>query len=188
MADTRLFETERLILGPFEPVDLPALHEHLNHPDLAGRRYLPWQFPEDLPLTDKQIEGIYDRWSGEERTLHLAVRSREGLVLIGHAELEWDWDPHCPYLALVIAPPCQRQGYGSEALHCLLRYLFENTSAHNVTGWVADWNQPALDFAQKHGFQLCGRSRREGMRMGAYYDGMLFDILRPEWRARQAGG
>lgn len=188
MADTRLFETEHLILRPFEHADLQALQEHLNHPELAGRRYIPWQFPEDLPLTDKQIEGIFDRWIVEERALHLAVRLREGQALIGHAELEWDWDPHCPYLALVIAPPYQRQGYGSEALYCLMRYLFENTLAHNVTGWVADWNQPALDFAQKHGFQLCGRSRREGMRMGAYYDGILFDILRPEWRARQAGG
>jgi RimJ/RimL family protein N-acetyltransferase len=69
----------------------------------------------------------------------------------------------------------------------LLHYLFENTPAHNVSGWLADWNQAARGFAQKHGFRESGRSRREGIRQGAYYDGILVNILRPEWEAGQEG-
>jgi RimJ/RimL family protein N-acetyltransferase len=50
---------------------------------------------------------------------------------------------------------------------------------------MADWNQAGRAFARKHGFQESGRSRREGIRQGKYFDGILVGILRPEWIAKQ---
>jgi RimJ/RimL family protein N-acetyltransferase len=175
------FETERLRLRPFEPGDLPALQAILNHPDLLGRRYLPWEFPEDLPLSSAQVEAVYKKWSEGERQVHLAVQLKESQAPIGYAEVEWEWDPHCPFLTEVISPPHWRQYYGSEVLRLLLGYLFGSTPAYNVTGWIPEWNQAGLEFAQRNGFQECGRSRREGLRDGVYYDAVLVDILRPEW-------
>ena len=187
MPDSFLFQTERIFLRPFEPADLPALQAYLNHPELAGRRYIPWSFPEDLPLSAKQAEGIYNKWCEGENVSHLAVISQDKQEIIGHTELDWGWDPHCPFVAVLIAPSHQRQGYGSEVLRLLLRHLFENTPAHNVHSWMADWNQAARRFAQEHGFRESGRSRHEGLRQGKYFDAVLVDILRPEWQASQGG-
>jgi RimJ/RimL family protein N-acetyltransferase len=175
------FETEHLYLRPFEPDDLPALEALLNHPDLYGTRYIPWEFPEDLPLSSGQVEAIYKRWSEGEKQVHLAVVLQTSRELVGYSEVEWEWDPHCPFLAIVISPLHRRSGYGSEVLNLLLGYLFGSTPAHNVTGWIPDWNHPGLAFARRNGFQDCGRSRREGLRNGAYYDAVLVDLLRPEW-------
>ena len=182
MPDSFLFQTVRIFLRPFEPGDLPALQAYLNHPELAGRRYIPWSFPEELPLSTKQVEGIYNKWCEGENESHLAVVSQDKQELIGHTQLDWDWDPHCPFVAVLIAPSHQRQGYGSEVLRLLLRYLFENTPAHNVHSWMADWNQAARRFAQEHGFRESGRSRHEGLRQGRYFDAVLVDILHPEWQ------
>ena len=33
-----LFQTERIVLRPFEQEDLPALIAYLNHPELEGSR------------------------------------------------------------------------------------------------------------------------------------------------------
>jgi RimJ/RimL family protein N-acetyltransferase len=182
MPDPFTFQTQRLILRPFESEDLPALKACLNHPALTGRRYLPWGIPEDLPLSSGQVEDILQKWAGADREAHLAIVLRADETIIGHALFEWDWDPHCPFITVVVDPAYHRRGFGSETLRLLLRYLFENTPAYSVSGWMADWNQSARLFAREHGFHEGGCSRREGLRLGAYYDEILVDLLRPEWQ------
>jgi RimJ/RimL family protein N-acetyltransferase len=180
------FHSDRLALRPFEPEDVPALSAYLNRPDLAGRRYVPWDTPELAPLSRRQVEEIYQKWSQREKGLLLAIVRRESGDPIGHAECDWEWDPHCPSMSVVIAPVHQRQGYGSEALALLLNYTFAYLPAHVVTAWMADWNQPARQFAARHGFREAGRMRRVGMRQGRYFDLVVADLLRSEWAAAQS--
>ena len=178
------FQTEQIKLRPFEPDDASALQAYLNHPKLSGRRYIPRGFPEEVPLSKNQVEEIIKKWGEEKNEAHLAIVLTDRQDLIGHAELEWDRDPQTPWVSVVIARPYQRQGYGSQVLSLLMDYLFENTAAHNVSSWISDWNRAARSFTKKHGFRESGRSRREGFRQGAYYDSVLVDILRPEYKAR----
>lgn len=178
------FQSERLVLRAIEPEDIPTLHTYLNHPDLNGRRYLPGHFPEDLPLSKKQVEKAYERLSQEEDGFHLAVTLRESQKMIGHASCDWGWDPYCPGVSLVISPSRHRQGYGSEVLEILLGYLFDRTLAHNVSMWLADWNNAGRDFAKKNGFQEIGRWRRAGKLNGVFFDTIVVDLLRPEWVKR----
>ena len=88
---------------------------------------------------------------------------RGTLELVGHAECSWGWDPHCPQITVAIDPARQGAGYGAEVLKTLLEYLFKNTPAHNVSGWMASWNQAALDFTAAHGFKE-SRKRSSVMR------------------------
>ena len=187
MDETFSFQSGRVALRAFEVGDISALHTYLNHPELAGRRYIPWGFPGEVPLSKKQVEGIFEEWSKKEDGFILAAILRDSQDLIGHVECEWEWDPRTPGVSVVIAPEHQRQGYGSEVLHILLNYLFGQSPAHNVSGWMGDWNQAARQFARKHGFQESGIWRRDGLRNGAYYDGIQVDILRSEWLAREGG-
>jgi RimJ/RimL family protein N-acetyltransferase len=178
------FQTEQIKLRPFEPDDAPALQAYLNHPKLSGRRYIPHGFPEEVPLSLNQVESIIKKWGDGESEAFLAIELSGKGELIGQAEFVWRWDPHSPRVAIVLARPYQRQGYGTLALKLVLEYLFDNTPAHNVYSWIADWNQAGRSFAKKMGFQESGRSRREGFREGAYFDYILVDILRPEYRSR----
>jgi RimJ/RimL family protein N-acetyltransferase len=187
MDETFSFQSGRVALRAFEAQDVPALHTYLKHPELAGRRYIPWGFPGEVPLSQNQVEGVFEAWSKKEDGFVLAAILRDSQDLIGHAECEWEWDPRTPGVSVVIAPEHQRQGYGSEALQILLDYLFGQSPAHNVSGWMGDWNQAARQFARKHGFQESGIWRRDGLRNGAYYDGIQVDILRSEWLAREGG-
>jgi diamine N-acetyltransferase len=176
------FQGKTITLRPFEPDDGPALATYLNHPDLAARRCIPWGFPDVAPLSQQQAQAIIQRWSEGETSLHQAIVRVEDHTLIGHVDCDWEWDPHQPALAVVIAPDCQRQGYGSEALRSILCYLFGYTPAHNVSSWIADWNEAARQFAAHHHFQESGRMRRVGIRQGRTYDLVVADLLRPEWQ------
>jgi RimJ/RimL family protein N-acetyltransferase len=176
------FQGKRVALRPFEPDDVPVLGVVLNHPDLFGRRYIPWPYSDIVPLSAAQVRGIYEEWCKAEKSLPLAVVLSASGDLIGHAECDWRWDPHCPSVSLVIAPPHQRQGLGAEVLHLLVDYLFDTTPAHTISAWIADWNQPARQFVARHSFQEAGRMRRAGIHRGAYFDLVISDILRSEWK------
>ncbi len=178
------FQGQHITLRPFEPEDVSASKIYLNHPDLIGRRYLPWTFSETAPLSHAQVEAVYQKWSEATKSLHLAIVQQETQDLIGHAEFEWNWDPHCPSVAVVIAPTHQRQGYGSEALGLLLAYAFGYTPAHVISARAAEWNRAARAFAEHHGFQESGQMRRAGIRQGAYFDVLVVDMLRSEWQER----
>ncbi len=193
------FVGKTVTLRPFEMDDVKALREYLNHADLMGRRHIPWGFPEFLPLIEPQVHGILERWATEERSVVLAIdahieRQAWGLSgetsqvseLVGHAEFTWGWDPHAPSVSVVIDPEHQRKGYGSEALFLLLQHLFAFTPAHNVSCWIADWNDSALAFAAENGFQEAGRMRRVGLYQGHSFDLIITDILRPEFLRRAA--
>jgi RimJ/RimL family protein N-acetyltransferase len=178
------FQTEQIKLRPFELEDAPVLRAYLNHPKLSGRRYIPRRFPDEVPLSLNQVEAIIKKWGEEEREAHLGVEMSDKGDLIGHVEFEWRWDPQAPWMSVVIARQHQRQGYGTQAANLILEYLFEYTPAHNVSGWMADWNRVGRSFAEKLGFKESGRSRREGFREGSYFDGILVDILRPEYKVK----
>jgi hypothetical protein len=82
------FQGNLIFLRPFEPDDAPALGAYLNHPDLAGRRYIPWTLPEYAPLSPLQVQGIVQEWSKAERALTLAVVHLKSQELTGHAECD----------------------------------------------------------------------------------------------------
>lgn len=183
-----LFHTDTILLRSFEPGDLAGLHIYLNHPELVGRRYLPWGFSNEAPLSSGQVQGVLDAWmKKDEKHLHLAVVSQESALLIGHAEVGGGWDALSGEANVVIDPTYQRRGYGGQVLDLLLRYIFENTPAHTVQVWYSDWNAQAERLAASRGFQPAGGIRWVGMRQGKPYDEKVMDLLRPEWRARQEG-
>jgi RimJ/RimL family protein N-acetyltransferase len=177
------FQTEQIKLRPIEPEDVSALRAYLNHPKLGGRRYLPRGFPGEVPLSTNQVEAIIKKWGDEKREAHLGIELTDKHELVGHAEFEWSWDPMAPWMSVVVARPFQHRGYGTQVAQLIMGYLFENTPAHSISGWMADWNQAGKAFSQKLGFKESGRPRREGFREGAYFDGILVDILRSEYRS-----
>ncbi|MBN1658640.1 MAG: GNAT family N-acetyltransferase [Anaerolineae bacterium] len=183
-----IFRSEQISLRPFEPEDAPDVEVYLNHPDLAGRRYIPDGLPDVVPLSMGQVAEVVRQWQQAERALHLAVVQVSKGEMVGHVSADWGWDPHNPSVSVVIDPTHQRQGYGSTALRLVLRYLFGRTPAHCVTAWIDGWNEAGLAFADHLGFRHAGQMRRVGLRDGHFYDLVVVDLLRREWKGRGGEG
>ncbi|MEN8152196.1 MAG: GNAT family protein [Planctomycetota bacterium] len=181
------FNSDRVGLRALEETDTEALHAYLNHPALLGRRYLPGDVPDLTPLSRAQVAEILEGCAKPKNAFTLGIELRDTGELVGHAGCNWNWDTHCPSVSIAVAPTHQRAGIGSEALRMLLGHLFEDTTAHNVNGWVPGWSEPALAFAKRHGFTECGRVPRAGLRDGVWFEDVMLDILRPEWVAAREG-
>lgn len=182
MPPTPVFETDEILLRPFSPEDAPALYAYLSHPDLAGRRYIPWKFEQTRPIPLQDAEEIIKHWYENKDGFVYAIILKEGDALIGHVKTDWGWDPHMPDAAVVIAPPHQRNGYGTQAITLILDYLYHFTVAHNVSNGIDEWNTPAQEFVRHMGFTQIGKRRQSAYSGGRFYDVLVFDILKPEWK------
>jgi RimJ/RimL family protein N-acetyltransferase len=175
------FRSQSILLRAFESVDTPQLQAYLNDPDLVGRRYVPDGFSDLVPLSTRQVEAIVEQWQKETESWTLAIADANTGELVGHVRADWEWDPHCPSVCVVLAPAGRHRGYGSAALGLAVGYLFLETPAHVVSGWVASWNDPALAFAARNRFRQAGRRPCAAMHGGVFTSDVAFDLLRSEW-------
>lgn len=75
-------------------------------------------------------------------------------------------------------------GYGTEAIHLILHYAFEELNLHRVGLDVIEYNEPAVRLYQKMEFQVEGRRRQAVWRQGQRFDLIDMGILEPEWAQR----
>jgi RimJ/RimL family protein N-acetyltransferase len=73
------------------------------------------------------------------------------------------------------------QGYGSEAVGLLVRYLLMKKGFRRVHLKTLEWNERARRCFEKVGFEECGRSRRGGN------DFILMEFRR-EWEPEEGEG
>ena len=71
------------------------------------------------------------------------------------------------------------QGYGTEAVTCLLDHIFLTTPLRRIYLHTLDWNLRAQRCFEKCGFRAVRKVRRMG------YNFILMEQLRDEWEARQ---
>ena len=87
----------------------------------------------------------------------------------------------------VIHNPAYRgKGYGSEAKHLLLDYLFNTLGLHSVHSWVWGPNTRSQAALRKQGYRDAGRTFWAGTQHGQYTHACLFDFLADEWHEMTA--
>jgi RimJ/RimL family protein N-acetyltransferase len=75
----------------------------------------------------------------------------------------------------------QGKGYGSEAVHLLLRYFFNERRYQKVNAEVYSFNTPSIRFHERLGFTLEGRLRRMVYTGGQFHDALLYGMTREEF-------
>ncbi|MCK4848809.1 MAG: GNAT family N-acetyltransferase, partial [Candidatus Heimdallarchaeota archaeon] len=79
----------------------------------------------------------------------------------------------------------QKKHFGTAALKLGLNYIFNNLPAMQVNCWIIEWNTVGIQFAEKNGFRHSGRMRRAGFFNGEFFDYIVLDMLKTEWRSGQ---
>jgi len=93
-----------------------------------------------------------------------------------------DWKNRRAVLGIVIGEKeYWDNGYGTEAIATLLRFVFQEMNLHRISLRVYTYNQRAIRCYEKCGFKLEGRLRQARFRDGEYYDELIMGILRDEF-------
>ncbi len=117
--------------------------------------------------------------------LRFAIVVRDGDVLIGANGVESiDWIHRTAETESFFHRPDYRgSGYGTEAKHLLLEFVFERLGLHAVRSYVWQPNGRSAAALRKQGYRDAGIFHWDGFKNATPANFLMFDFLATEWRA-----
>ena len=177
--------TSRLFFRRLQRGDVAALCSYRSLPEVA--RYQEWESfgPEDATrLIAEQADmepGVPGTW------LQLAIVDRATETMIGdcglHCRLD---DPRQMELGVTLAPSHQRRGYATEALGCVLDFVFGTLDKHRVSAVTDAENGAAASLFRRLGFRQEAHFVEHRWYKGYWDSEFLFAMLRREWESGRA--
>jgi aminoglycoside 6'-N-acetyltransferase len=164
---------ERVVLRPLCRDDTPTVRAMLAEPEVA-------------------------RWWGEYDDARLERDFFDALCVSAYAiEVDGEWagvimfeevkdpDYKSASIDITLSTAIQGGGFGTDALHTLIRYLINVRGHHRVTIDPAADNARAIHVYEKVGFKPVGIMRAYERRGdGQWHDGLLMDLLAGEFGDR----
>ncbi|PJN22503.1 GNAT family N-acetyltransferase [Kitasatospora sp. CB02891] len=173
--------TGRLVrLRELRESDLPRLTAWWREPGLAIQQVTGPVHPQP----DGRLADMFRAWSQNTGTdLGLSVETLDSEDLAGHVTL-YGATPkdRCATLAIIIGPPHQDRGLGTDVLRTTIRYGFEELGLHRIELTVNGYNTRALAAYRRAGFTEEGRRREAVFRAGSWHDQVQMGVLSTEWR------
>lgn len=185
---TQLFEGPDIVFGPIDHEKDAEIESKWTH-DAEFMRLMELKpvRPMSPAMVRKQYEKI-EKDAEENRNLfYFTIRAKSDDRLIGKAMLEWiEWTNGNGWIHLGIGAADERgKGYGTQALHMLLRFAFAELNLFRVSALVPAYNEAMLAVLRKFNFVEEVRRREAVERDGRFWDLLLFGLLKSEWESQQ---
>ncbi|GAT71185.1 GNAT family N-acetyltransferase [Planomonospora sp. ID91781] len=174
--------TERLLLRPFTPGDLDALHAVQSLPDVT--RYLYWG-PRDREQVREALEVKTGQTAllDEGQALSLAVEVAATGELAGDALLFWHSRVHrSGEIGYVFHPDHHGRGYATEAARALLELAFDGLDLHRVAARLDGRNTASARVLERLGMRREAHLVENEWVKGEWTDELVYAILQRDWR------
>ena len=179
--------SSRLTLRRFGLSDLPAFCRYRSDPRVA--RYQDWESssePEGRLFLKRQMRlhpDVTGTW------FQMAIELAEAGPLIGDLGLHTLADrPGQVEIGFTLAREHQGKGYATEAVACVLDYVFGQLGKHRVIAVTDARNAPAAHVLERVGMRREGHFVENIWFKGEWADEYQYAMLEREWRARRATG
>jgi RimJ/RimL family protein N-acetyltransferase len=144
------FQTKRLTLRRFEESDVATFYAYRSDYDVS--RYQGWQ----ATTLDEARDFITEQQLGQLDTpgkwFQVAIAHRESQTLIGDIGLCLI-DAHSADIGFTLAPNWQGRGFATEAVHALMRSLFQNSTVEILLATVDTRNKKSIALLERLDFK-----------------------------------
>jgi RimJ/RimL family protein N-acetyltransferase len=159
--------------------DLPVFVRWINDPEVT--EFL--QFEPPMSIEDEEI-WFQHMVQSKDRTF--AIETKDGRLIGNIGLMGLDLRNRKTEVGIMIGEKDMwSQGYGTDAMLILLRYLFEEMNINRVGLYADVSNHRALRSYEKCGFSREGVVRQYRFKDGRYLDSVLMSMLQQDWAPRK---
>ena len=173
-----ILESDIVRLRAVEPEDLELLYNWENEE-------INWKQSNTLVpysrYTLKRYIANSHRSLFETGQLRLMIDVASGNKTVGTIDLfDFDHFNMRAGVGILIADPAdRRKGYGSAALECIIRYVFETLSLHQIWCNILEGNEESMNLFLRHGF-VRSAVKKEWVRTdGRFVTEYMLQLLNP---------
>lgn len=168
-------------LRELRDTDLPELVQWWQDPELAINQVTG----SIHPRTADALADMFRGWARDsDGGFGLTIATRDDDRCVGQVALFGATvRTRCATLAIMVGPPYQNRGYGTDAVRTAVRYGFTELGLHRIQLTANGYNPRAIATYTKCGFVEEGRSRETVLRGGVWYHHVHMGILDREWSA-----
>ncbi|MBO4351357.1 MAG: GNAT family N-acetyltransferase [Proteobacteria bacterium] len=171
-----VIESERLYIRPMTPADIPALQQWMPDKNI----YTYWG--KRPGKTDKDPKLMFENDKRPSKSFHLGIAPKDNNQVIGDIWVYLIENDRMASIAIRISPACQRKGYGTEAVHAMTRFCFENTELQRLWTEVDVRNVASQKMLEKCGYIREGHIR-QGKMINSWCDYYIYGILKTDFNS-----
>lgn len=164
---------DKVYLRPTTPEDYPSIYvwQLANDPQSTTCR------PRLLRTAAQAVDAFKSAEPRETEQTFTVVRKKDDVAVGMIRFFGLNTLNRSVELGLQIDPDEQRNGFGSDAMRVLIRYLFRYRGLNKVHAQTADFNEGAVALLEGLGFKRDGRLRQHYFYDGAFHDGYIYSLL-----------
>ena len=171
-----------VVLRPIQRTDINYFLKWFNDPEVT--QYLGMYLPMTEMAEQKYIEDLGTSRATTDAHFIIEAVDGEKTKPIGSIGLHrLNNKDHNATLGIAIGDKAYwSKGYGTEAARLIIKYGFEQLNLHRISSSVYSFNQRSFRMHLKVGFTEEGRRKENLFKNGAYYDEVVFGLLREDWK------
>ncbi len=181
---TRVLETSRLILRPFVWEDREAMFRNWES-DPEVTKYLRWQHYTALEDAELVLLEWIDSYTKPDFYQWAIVPKDLGEPIGTISVVGYDNRIGQPEIGYCIGRAWWNQGYTSEALSQVIRFLFDEVGADRIESWHDPRNPGSGAVMRKAGMTYEGTLCQADWNNQGICDACMYAILAANWRAKQ---
>jgi RimJ/RimL family protein N-acetyltransferase len=176
-----LLTSQRLVLRRFRLADAEVLAAYRSDPRVA--RYQSWSAPVSLAEARETVDESAEGDPEAPGWFQYAVELMSRRVLIGDVGVNLHENLMQAEIGFSFAPEFQGQGYATEAVRCVVEYLFAQRGLHRVSAECDARNTNSARLLERVGFRREGDRPANTWIKGEWTDDLLYGLLAENWPA-----
>ena len=172
-------KTERLIIHLAEPEDAESIFSYRS--DFAENKYQGW-FPDSVEEVRSYISNMPKTLDIADTCFQFAIFLTDEKRLIGDMGIIFtNHDNMQAEIGCTLHKDYKGQGYATEALNGIVRFLFETLNKHRIIASVDPRNTASIRLIERLGFRKEGHFKESYYLREEWVDDIIYAKLKTEW-------